>query len=100
VARLVKAVTKQQFHPDFPPGVSFKQMPADAKPIKLADRLDNLRSLHRSPYRHKRAGMLEETYWRYLPVAREVGGPLGTLLLDWWERHGDAVMHGRAELAG
>lgn len=100
VARLVKAVTKQIIHPDHPPGVSFKRMPADAKPIKLADRLDNLRSLHRSPVRRKRTAMLEETKWRYLPVAREVGGRLGELFLEWWDRWGEAAMYGREELAG
>lgn len=88
VAGLVRAVTKREVLPGSPPTVDLRTMSLEAKAIKLADRLDNLRSLHRSPDARKRWGMLEETYWRYLPVAREVGGRLGREFLAWWERNG------------
>lgn len=42
--------------------------------LKLADRLDNLRSVAVLPDWEKRRKYLQETYWQYLPVAQRAGG--------------------------
>jgi len=41
--------------------------------LKLADRLDNLRSVALLPDPDKRRKYLLETYWQYLPIARRGG---------------------------
>ena len=53
--------------------------------IKLADRLDNLLSLHQSPRRGMRYRVLEETRLKYVPHAVEWGGSLGEALVAAWE---------------
>ena len=53
--------------------------------IKLADRLDNLLSLHESPRRGMRFRVLEETRSKYVPHAVEWGDSLGRALVAAWE---------------
>jgi len=53
--------------------------------IKLADRLDNLLSLHESPRRGMRFRVLEETRSKYVPYAVEWGASLGEALVAAWE---------------
>jgi (p)ppGpp synthase/HD superfamily hydrolase len=57
----------------------------EADLIKLADRLDNLLTLHASPRRGMRLRVLEETRLRYVPHAVERGGSLGAALIAAWQ---------------
>lgn len=45
--------------------------PKDVKRIKIADRLDNLRSLHLSPKKDKIPRYIEDTRANYLPMAKK-----------------------------
>jgi (p)ppGpp synthase/HD superfamily hydrolase len=65
--------------------------------IKLADRLDNLLSLHASPRRGMRYRVLEETRLKYVPHAVAWGGTLGEALIDAWQAQLERVQTEQAD---
>lgn len=63
--------------------------------LKLADRLDNLRSVALIPDWEKRRKYLLETYWLFLPIAQRGGAffyeQYKQLLADTMRQHGEAL---------
>ena len=63
--------------------------------LKLADRLDNLRSVSVLPDPDKRRKYLLETYWQYLPIAQRGGAyfyeQYKALVAGYIRRHGDEL---------
>ena len=58
--------------------------PPEARVLKVADRLDNLSFLHLSNRPGKAERYLHETEQEVLPIAHEIGGPLGDAFAAWW----------------
>ena len=63
--------------------------------LKLADRLDNLRSVGVLPDPDKQRKYLLETYWQYLPIAQRGGAyfyeQYKALVAGYIRRHGDEL---------
>ena len=61
-----------------------KTAPIEVLRIKMADRLDNIRYLHKNPYKDKIKRYVEETRKVYLPVAKDffptIAGEMGAIL--------------------
>jgi (p)ppGpp synthase/HD superfamily hydrolase len=69
--------------------------PREVKLIKLADRLDNVRGLHLSPYEDKKLRYLEWTRDKLLPMAKETDEYLYLSLANWcrkFENQGSGIV--------
>lgn len=63
-----------------------KEAPLEVQWIKLADRLDNVRYLHRSPSQEKQLKYYRETCEKYLPLAKEASSYFYDQLVTWANR--------------
>jgi len=63
-----------------------KEAPPEARWIKLADRLDNVRYLHLSPSLEKQLKYYRETCEKYVPLAKEVSPYLYDQLVRWADK--------------